>query len=838
MSRNRLDLVLVNPGSRFGIYQALGKALSAVEPPVWAGLMATYLRKKGFSVQILDAEAADLSAAQTAERIVQQDPLLTAVVVYGHQPSASTQNMTGAGAICSALKKIHPEGKVMLVGGHVAALPERTLREEAVDFVADGEGPVTLLDLLTALNSAPHDLSQVRGLLFWEDGNVRANPPAPLMRDLDGEMPEVAWDLLPMDRYRAHNWHCLDGLKRQPYAAIYTTLGCPYHCSFCLRKGTSIITAQGRNKKIEDLHVGDTLMAWDEEAGRLSETTITATGNRWVDKLLRIRMRTGETIEITHEHPVYTSRGWVDAGDLQNGDAILLMDKGDKLAYLRRFHNPARRPEVRMKISTTLKQQHETLSERMKILHAQGRIPYVPMSEERKRELSQRMKRDNPMRKEEVARKVREILKKRIAAGELIPYLNTDEGKYVSGGRHWAWQGGISEDPYPPQFSSYLKRKIRKRDGYTCRNCGRKEALTVHHIDYNKDNCAPCNLITVCVSCNSKANAGRERWKAHYVEKMMAVGNCPHLVPIETMEEIEGEFQVFNFQCSPHDNYFAERFLVHNCCIQAPFKSGEQLLGYKESVNTYRFWSPDAVIAQIDKLVTKYGVRNIKFADEMFVLNPRHVIGICDRIIERGYDLNIWAYARVDTVQDGMVEKLKKAGVHWLAFGIEAASERVRDDVQKGFGQKEIFETLAKVRAAGINVIGNYIFGLPEDTLETMQETLDLALELNCEFANFYSAMAYPGSQLYNLAVKEGWPLPETWRGYSQHSVDTLPLPTKHLSAGEVLKFRDQAFQAYYRSPRYLEMVRQKFGEETAQHIQEMASHRLIRKHLPQEVVG
>ena len=46
-------------------------------------------------------------------------------------------------------------------------------------------------------------------------------------------MPGVAWDLLPMTRYRAHNWHCFGDLEREPYAAIYTTLGCPYHCSFC-----------------------------------------------------------------------------------------------------------------------------------------------------------------------------------------------------------------------------------------------------------------------------------------------------------------------------------------------------------------------------------------------------------------------------------------------------------------------------------------------------------------------------------------------------------------------------------------------------------------------------
>ena len=104
----------------------------------------------------------------------------------------------------------------------------------------------------------------------------------------------------------------------------------------------------------------------------------------------------------------------------------------------------------------------------------------------------------------------------------------------------------------------------------------------------------------------------------------------------------------------------------------------------------------------------------------MFVLHPRHVIGICEAIIERGYELNIWAYARVDTVKDEMLDKLKRAGFNWLAFGIEAANEGVLNDVDKRYRVDQVYSAVEKVKSAGIRIIGNYIFGLPEDTDETM----------------------------------------------------------------------------------------------------------------------
>ena len=256
------------------------------------------------------------------------------------------------------------------------------------------------------------------------------------------------------------------------------------------------------------------------------------------------------------------------------------------------------------------------------------------------------------------------------------------------------------------------------------------------------------------------------------------------------------------------------------CCINAPFGKP-----------SYRMWSPETIVKQIDVLVNDYGIKNIKFSDEMFVLNKNHVLGLCDLLIERGYDLNIWAYARIDTVKDEYLEKLSKAGFRWLALGIESGSSHVRDGVEKGrFGADEIVAVISKIQAAGINVIGNYIFGLPDDTMDTMEQTLALALQAKCEFANFYSAMAYPGSKLYDQAIANGLPLPDSWLGYSQHSYDCLPLPTETLTAAEVLKFRDDAFVKYYSDADYLAYVEKKFGHDVCEHIADMNKIQLERK--------
>ena len=177
MTAPRLDVVLINPGSRARVYQALGEQLAAVENPVWAGLIATFLQKRGCSVEIIDAGGDELAPDDVATRVGELNPHLAVVVVYGHQPSASTQHMPASGAVATALKQAHPSMPLLMLGGHVASLPERTLAEESCDYVAIDEGLRATADLAAALrdHESP-DLSKIPGLGYRQNGRAVLTP--------------------------------------------------------------------------------------------------------------------------------------------------------------------------------------------------------------------------------------------------------------------------------------------------------------------------------------------------------------------------------------------------------------------------------------------------------------------------------------------------------------------------------------------------------------------------------------------------------------------------------------------------------------------------------------
>lgn len=243
-----------------------------------------------------------------------------------------------------------------------------------------------------------------------------------------------------------------------------------------------------------------------------------------------------------------------------------------------------------------------------------------------------------------------------------------------------------------------------------------------------------------------------------------------------------------------------------------------------------RFWSARFIAEELERLA-KMGVDTVRISDEMFFLNRKYYEPLLQNIVERQLKLRMWAYARVDTVRHEFIDLFRRAGINWLALGIEAGNQTVRQEVAKGsFREVNIRTVCGKVREEGMNIISNYIFGFPDDTIETMQETLELAMELNTEMANMYPCQALPGSPLYHLAKRQGWKLPDSYNGYAFLSYDCEPLPTKYVTAADVLRFRDTAWQTYFSSSAYLQLVERTFGSTERGNVEAMAKVRLKRK--------
>lgn len=213
---------------------------------------------------------------------------------------------------------------------------------------------------------------------------------------------------------------------------------------------------------------------------------------------------------------------------------------------------------------------------------------------------------------------------------------------------------------------------------------------------------------------------------------------------------------------------------------------------------TYR--KPQDVVDEIGYLVSR-GVKNLKFCDELFVLNEDHVTKICDGI--KDFKLNIWAYARSDTVNPKLLRKLKEAGFNWLAYGFESST----------MGKGSPYDAVRMTKDAGINVMGNFMFGLPDDN---MQDTFNLAKELQCEYVNFYVALPYPGSQWYESLEDK----PTDWSSFDQFSKNICADP-------EIVRFRDRAFTEYFNDYEYQQMIKNKFGVQAVDHIGEMLKWKL-----------
>ncbi len=318
--------------------------------------------------------------------------------------------------------------------------------------------------------------------------------------------------------------------------------------------------------------------------------------------------------------------------------------------------------------------------------------------------------------------------------------------------------------------------------------------------------------------------------KSRYVENK----DAPLIKTLDTLPIIDWEtmnpsrYKAHNWHCFGDINNrtpYAIIWTSFGCPFKCTFCCINNLFGKRMQ----RFRSIDSVIDEISILVEKHNVKHLKVLDELFVVKPKRVEEFCDKLEEKGYDLNMWSYARVDTINGRLLKKLKKVGMNWISYGFESAAPEILKDIKKGC-KRDVGEVIKMTQDEGVYICADVMFGLWEDNIETMKRTYDFLVKYNFEWANMYPVFAYPGTEAYKTF--EG---PESWKAYSLYGYECVPAGTKYLSPREVLRFRDEAFIKYHSRSEYLRMIENKFGTESKEHIIKVVSIPLRRRLLENE---
>ena len=189
------------------------------QTPMGLALIAAVLEKEGHQVTVVDANVLRLQPEEVVYRVTDAD-------VVGL--TAMTPTVNTAASIAHYIKQTNPNSTVILGGAHAILLPEETLATiPEVDVIVRGEGEETIIDLLRALEHK-QPLSKIQGISYRQDGKVISTDARSAIVDLDS-LPFLAYHLLPMRGYRPHPPHG----RALPFAAIITSRGCPYRCSYC-----------------------------------------------------------------------------------------------------------------------------------------------------------------------------------------------------------------------------------------------------------------------------------------------------------------------------------------------------------------------------------------------------------------------------------------------------------------------------------------------------------------------------------------------------------------------------------------------------------------------------
>ena len=223
-----------------------------------------------------------------------------------------------------------------------------------------------------------------------------------------------------------------------------------------------------------------------------------------------------------------------------------------------------------------------------------------------------------------------------------------------------------------------------------------------------------------------------------------------------------------------------------------------------EARTTVRFSSPARVVAEIEHLVERYGAREITFWDDTMTLNKRWMHELCERLIATRLDV-VWScFAAINTITPELLATMKAAGCWNIFYGIETPDEHLKKHIRiQKFGSLDhVRRIVRQTQEAGIEVRAAFMVGLPGETAASAMKTLDMAMELEPDYAQWNYTVPYPGTELWTEMAAHGRLLARNWGEFSNWYPSYLPFDYR--SADELIRLRQRILRRFYLRPRYV----------------------------------
>ncbi len=214
-----------------------------------------------------------------------------------------------------------------------------------------------------------------------------------------------------------------------------------------------------------------------------------------------------------------------------------------------------------------------------------------------------------------------------------------------------------------------------------------------------------------------------------------------------------------------------------------------------------RYRSVENILGELHECIDRYGIRHFLFHADTFTLKKQWVVDLCRAIVEQGLAIEWAANSRVDTIDKERLEWMKRAGCRIIGFGVESGMDEHLQAMGKNATTEQARHAVQLCRECGIRSHAFFVFGFPWDTEESIQKTIDFALELDPDFFDFNLAFPIPGTQLYRMVVEEG--LCDLDR-LNQGGYSVAALRTRTVSAERLERLRRAALWRLYLRPGYI----------------------------------